>query len=232
MLVASATFSPVRVAQLALPALTSRARRSPREASGAGGTGGRARPGTLLVREDGGGGGGLLGDDEREVIVADLADAGVHGRVAISLGQGQQFRQLLPICSGWPLRKASADMRLRPSSCTSSSSMADPLPAGGDGAFAVMQRAGRGGLGFDGLSRGGSAGRGSTCTRPARAESRARDCGFRGRAIPVDESVFLAEDGREGGLRVVLRLAASECVFESAERFEEQAGACRARAVG
>ncbi len=126
---ASATASPVRVAQLALPAFTRIAPAAPREAVRCRRQSFTGAACTRFCVKTRGGRGRQAGDDQPQVVFFGLADAGVGGGVAIA--QRQVHSTILPECRfpvmRWPLAKASAAIRLRPSSCTSISSSA-PSP--------------------------------------------------------------------------------------------------------
>jgi len=81
--VASATASPVRVAQLAFPALTRMAPRGRPTASNDAGKASPVRPGRVLGKH-GGGRGRQPRDNQGEVVLLHLADAGVGGGVGVS----------------------------------------------------------------------------------------------------------------------------------------------------
>src|ERR1051326_7004055 len=68
-------------------------------------------------------------DDQGKVILFRLADAGVNGGVSVSQWQVQLRGSPKTSFSDnrWPLAKSVADMRLRPSSCTSINS-SEPSP--------------------------------------------------------------------------------------------------------
>ena len=124
--VASATASPVRVAQLALPAFTRMAPARPRDSVQVAAAEPHRRGLHAVLREHGGGVGGKAADDQRQVVFFRLADAGVGGGVEISERQVQVrgSPRISFSVNRWPLAKSAADMRLRPSSCTSTSSRA------------------------------------------------------------------------------------------------------------
>ena len=81
---ASATVSPVRVAQLALPAFTRIAPTAPREAARCLAAELHRRRLHAVLREDAGGCGGQAGNDQRQIVLLGLAYAGVRGGVAIA----------------------------------------------------------------------------------------------------------------------------------------------------
>src|SRR5579872_702364 len=83
-----------------------------------------------ILRKDGRGPGGAVRDDETEIVPFELANACVGGRVLVA--EGEVHRRSCPKISlsdsRTPLRKSDAEMRLRPSCWTSSSSSDVPAP--------------------------------------------------------------------------------------------------------
>src|SRR5712691_6525735 len=108
-----------------------------------------------ILREHGGGRGGRVRNDERQVILLHLADSGKDG--GITIAQWQLHAAAAPKSSfslrRTPLRKASAERRLRPSICTSSGSSAVAWPAATSRRF------------FCTIKRPGSPGPGTSDTR-------------------------------------------------------------------
>ena len=144
---ASATRSPVRVAQFALPALISTALTRPRDlvklmrARRTGAACTRFCVNTAAAEA------GVSETIKREIVLLHFANSGVHGRVAIA--QRQLHAAFSPNISfsfrRWPFRNASAGIRLRPSTCTSSSSSAVPSPHAISSRFLSRHQAGRAG---------------------------------------------------------------------------------------
>ena len=84
---ASATRSPVRVAQLALPALISTALTTPARFGQVPARDAHRRGLHAILREHGGGGRGNVGNNQRQIVLLHFADSGVHGRIAIAQRQ-------------------------------------------------------------------------------------------------------------------------------------------------
>ena len=226
--VASATASPVRVAQLALPALTSTApHQALRDAfrclrpsrTGAACTRFCVNTAAALA-------GSPLTISARSSFSA-CADAGVSGGVCVSQRQIQLHGspKISFSVKRWPLAKSAAGIRLRPSSCTSSSSSA-PVAAGDHQRLQADERppgararARRATLRLPDVQRSG---RESWCTRPARAAGRARDCGSPAPAAPIDRAVFLLQQRRERRLRVVLLLRHDRARRQPGQRLDQQ----------
>ena len=134
----------------------------------------------------------------------------------------------------WPLAKSAAGIRLRPSSCTSSSSRspsrrkppaaasADQRPGGADFRSAPALRRARA------TSRCAASARERPCTRPATAAIRAPDCESPAPCrVQSIAPVFLLQQRRVGGLRVVLLLRHDRPGCQSVQRLHQQVRAHR-----
>ena len=178
---ASATASPVRVAQLALPALT---RIAPtRRAKPPDGGGQPHRRGLhAVLREYAGGRGGQSGDDQRQVVLFGSANAGVRGGIAIAKRQIHVFDSpRMSLCvDALAVGEASAAMRLRPSSCTSTQFQRSPSPQTARSGWSsrLAWSAGLAAPAATAISRCARSGRGSAYRRRARAGIRACGCGW------------------------------------------------------
>ena len=195
--VASATASPVRVAQLALPGIDQHRAAKPFESfrclrqsfTGAACTRFCVNTAAALA--------GKPADDQREIVL--FAPAGCRRKWRRRRYPSGRFNSVALLkshsrSSAGRWRNRRPDIRLRPSSCTSSNSSA-PSPQPPAAAAHVRMRA-RGSrrrvAGHAVPSRCAASGRERSCRRPARAAGRARDCESRRAAVdPVDRGRLL-----------------------------------------
>ena len=127
--------------------------------------------------------------------------------------------------SRWPLAKSAADMRLRPSSCTSTSSSA-PSPQATTGGFTLTQPARRAPAALSSRARAArcaASGRERRCKRRATVASRARGCEWprAGWHQSIRPSSFF-EQRRVGGLRRILLFGDDRARRQTLQRPHQQ----------